>query len=229
MFISNSLWSLIAQTDVISKLILLLLLGMSLVIWTIFLYKLVFLYKKKRDMGFVFEQLRLTKTVDDIVMLVENHTNTLAGYHVLRILASIKIVVDDARQEYISPYTDKMSYAHTLIDREIDHIIIAEQQHVSFITTSAVVSPLIGLFGTVWGLIHAFIGISHSQSADIVTVAPGIAEALITTLAGLVVAIPAVFMVNYITTQIDALEEQLVSMADLIVVRAKPIIADKKG
>lgn len=229
MITSNSLWSLVGQTDVISKLILLLLLGMSLVIWTIFLYKLVLFYKKKKDLAFILEELSLAKTADEIIVLVQNHADTLAGYHAMQVLAAIKTAIEDARKEYISPYMDKMSYVYMLTDKEIDHIIIAEQRHVSFITTSAVVSPLIGLFGTVWGLIHAFIGISHSQSADIVTVAPGIAEALITTLAGLVVAIPAVFMTNYITTQIDTIEEQLVSMTDLIVAKTKSIIADKKG
>jgi len=229
MITSNSLWSLIMQTDVISKLILLLLLGMSLAMWTIFLGKLVFFYRKKKDIGLVLEELKSVNTVDEIITLVQNHKNSLAGRHVLQVLACIKTAIDDARKEHISPYMDKMSYVYTLADREIDHIIIAEQQYAPFITTSAVVSPLIGLFGTVWGLIHAFIGISQSQTADIVTVAPGIAEALITTLAGLVVAIPAVFMVNYITTQIDSIEEQLVAMADLVIVTAKPIIADKKG
>ena len=77
-----------------------------------------------------------------------------------------------------------------------------EESYLPFLFTSASVSPLLGLFGTVWGLVHAFIRISEKQSADITTVAPGIAEALITTLAGLLVAVPALVMYHYLIAQI---------------------------
>jgi biopolymer transport protein TolQ len=79
---------------------------------------------------------------------------------------------------------------------------------------SAGVSPLLGLFGTVWGLIHAFVRISEKQSADIATVAPGIAEALITTLAGLMIAIPSLMMFSYLTTQLKSIEHRLIGVAD---------------
>ena len=64
------------------------------------------------------------------------------------------------------------------------------------------------------GLIHSFMDISQKQAADISTVAPGIAEALITTLGGLLVAIPATVMYYYLKGQIHQLEERLYSMAD---------------
>ena len=70
------------------------------------------------------------------------------------------------------------------------------------LSVSAAVSPLLGLFGTVWGLVHAFVRIGELQTADIATVAPGIAEALITTLAGLMVAIPALVMYHYVANKI---------------------------
>ena len=84
------------------------------------------------------------------------------------------------------------------------------------LSVSAAVSPLMGLFGTVWGLIHAFVRIGELQSADIATVAPGIAEALITTLAGLMVAIPALAMYHYVANKIRATERQLFVCADQI-------------
>ena len=61
-------------------------------------------------------------------------------------------------------------------------------------------------FGTVWGLIHAFMGIAQQKSADISAVAPGIAEALITTLGGLIIAIPALVMFNYLTSEVRKLK-----------------------
>ena len=89
-----------------------------------------------------------------------------------------------------------------------------EELFLPVLSTSAVVSPLLGLFGTVWGLVHAFMGIAQQRSADIAAVAPGIAEALITTLGGLIVAIPALIMFNYVQTRQRMFEFQLVSLAD---------------
>ena len=71
-----------------------------------------------------------------------------------------------------------------------------------------------GLFGTVWGLIQAFMAIGEKQSADIAAVAPGIAQALTTTLAGLLVAIPAFVMFSYLSWQLKSLEQKLMQFAD---------------
>jgi biopolymer transport protein ExbB len=60
------------------------------------------------------------------------------------------------------------------------------------------VSPFVGLFGTVWGIMNAFIGISESHTTNLAVVAPGIAEALLTTAIGLVAAIPAVVIYNHL-------------------------------
>lgn len=73
------------------------------------------------------------------------------------------------------------------------------------LATTAGVSPFIGLFGTVWGIVHSFMGISHQSSASIAAVAPGIAEALITTAVGLFTAIPAVVGYNYFVQKIRSM------------------------
>jgi biopolymer transport protein ExbB len=84
------------------------------------------------------------------------------------------------------------------------------------LSTTASVAPLLGLFGTVWGLVHAFMNIAATQSADITAVAPGIAEALITTIAGLLVAIPALVMYN-VTVQIHTrLRERVYTLVDTV-------------
>ena len=79
----------------------------------------------------------------------------------------------------------------------------------SFIATVVSVSPFIGLLGTVWGVLQAFLGIGASGSADLAIVAPGIAEALITTVFGLAVAIPAVLCNNYLATHLQDIEDNL--------------------
>lgn len=68
----------------------------------------------------------------------------------------------------------------------------------SILATTSAVAPFIGLFGTVWGIMHSFISIAQSQTTNLSVVAPGIAEALFTTALGLVVAIPAVILYNFI-------------------------------
>jgi biopolymer transport protein TolQ len=111
-----------------------------------------------------------------------------------------------------------MEAVQTIMNQTIDDMMHAEQAYVPVLSVSAAVSPLIGLFGTIWGLVHAFVRISQRQSADISTVAPGIAEALITTLAGLCVAIPALLMYQYVATKIRTLEHNLLLIADRTVV-----------
>ena len=65
------------------------------------------------------------------------------------------------------------------------------------LATIAATSPFVGLFGTVWGIMNSFIGISKSQTTNLAVVAPGIAEALLATAIGLVAAIPAVMIYNH--------------------------------
>lgn len=94
----------------------------------------------------------------------------------------------------------------TRLDLALDDAIITEGQNlerrVMFLGTCASITPFLGLFGTVWGIMDSFQGIGAVGSASIAAVAPGIAEALITTAAGLVAAIPAVMGYNYFLLRI---------------------------
>lgn len=76
------------------------------------------------------------------------------------------------------------------------------EQWLSFLATCGGVTPFIGLFGTVWGIMDAFYGLANANTASFHSVAPGIAEALITTAAGLFAAIPAVIAYNYFVQRI---------------------------
>ncbi len=83
--------------------------------------------------------------------------------------------------------------------RELDVI----ETHLSFLASVASVSPYVGLFGTVWGIMHAFTGLGALQQVTLATVAPGIAEALVATALGLFAAIPAVVAYNRFARDID--------------------------
>ena len=89
--------------------------------------------------------------------------------------------------------------------RELDVI----ESHLSFLASVASVSPYVGLFGTVWGIMHAFVGLSNLQQVTLATVAPGIAEALVATAIGLFAAIPAVIAYNRFARDIDRIAIQL--------------------
>jgi biopolymer transport protein ExbB/TolQ len=79
------------------------------------------------------------------------------------------------------------------------------ERHLAFLASTGSVSPYVGLFGTVWGIMHAFRSLANVQQATLAQVAPGIAEALVATAIGLFAAIPAVVAYNRYSHQIDRL------------------------
>lgn len=83
------------------------------------------------------------------------------------------------------------------------------ERGLTFLATTASAAPFIGLFGTVWGIMNAFLGLSQSQTSSIQAVAPGIAEALIATAVGLAAAIPAVMAYNYFSRQVRLLATEM--------------------
>jgi len=88
--------------------------------------------------------------------------------------------------------------AQRAMDRSASEEAAALERHVGYLATTGSVSPFIGLMGTVWGVMTAFLNIGAQGSASLVVVAPGIAEALIATVAGLAAAIPAVVGYNHL-------------------------------
>jgi biopolymer transport protein TolQ len=83
------------------------------------------------------------------------------------------------------------------------------ERRITFLATTASVTPFVGLFGTVWGIMNAFRDIGMAGSASLAVVAPGISEALITTAMGLAAAIPAAFFYNFYTSRIKVLSSMM--------------------
>jgi len=94
--------------------------------------------------------------------------------------------------------------------REIDRL----ESNLEMLATIGSISPYVGLFGTVWGIMHAFVGLSNLQQVTLATVAPGIAEALVATAIGLFAAIPAVVAYNRFAREIDRIAIQLESFIE---------------
>src|SRR5690554_1439430 len=100
-----------------------------------------------------------------------------------------------------------MRVAHS---REMERL----ETHLSVLATIGSISPYIGLFGTVWGIMNAFIALGSVQQATLQMVAPGIAEALVATAMGLFAAIPAVIAYNKFSTQVELLDNAYVNFAE---------------
>lgn len=221
MFSGNALWHLIMQSDAISKGVLLLLLVLSIVSWSIFFYKWIILRKKKRELKDAIAQLNSVQTFDDLRSVGFRLNDTIGGISINRNLMFLKSMLESAKlQGRIGLTGDERELLREHSYQIIDDVVSQEESYLPFLSATAAVSPLLGLFGTVWGLVHAFVSISQKQSADIATVAPGIAEALITTLAGLMVAIPALVMFVYLNTMVKDIEQKSMNLADRFIVIA---------
>lgn len=209
----NAMWQLVKESDAMTWLVLGTLLIMSVACWTIFLYKFLLLRIKRRQLKQAFTALRTISNQEQIWQLTRDTMSSMPRYFLGNHVAYIESLTrknDTVGSLSLSQWDLVSDHA----DRLVDDMVSSEESYISVLATSAAIAPLLGLFGTVWGLIHAFVRISERQSADITTVAPGLAEALITTLVGLMVAIPALLMYNYLVSEVRSIEHALMRLSD---------------
>jgi biopolymer transport protein TolQ len=205
MFVANSLFSLILQSDGITQCVLVLLLIMSTMCWSTYIYHFFVMRACRKDIK------RLLK-----------HVVTSGGWLQYQQSAACDTrmpLMKKMYQQTVQTLTrwDEMIGQNSAITQAdwqyldncwgtiYEDVRVKMASGMSILMLCAESAPLLGLFGTVWGLIHAFMRIAQLQSADIATVAPGIAEALITTLAGLLVALPALAMFHMLNTRYKVL------------------------
>jgi biopolymer transport protein TolQ len=124
----------------------------------------------------------------------------LAGYSEVAGISEIADRVLDEADEGL--HADRLEAVNRALRRATGQEIARLERYLPFLATTASVSPFIGLFGTVWGVITAFHGIGQQGSASLAVVAPGISEALIATAAGLGAAIPAVMGYNFFVNRV---------------------------
>jgi len=215
MVFGNSLWQLIKQSDIVTKIVLLILIIMSVVCWAIFFYKLILLRVKKRQLKEAIDDMEEVTTIDKLLAVASSYAKTVPGYFLSKNLKFLKSLLESqSGKRFLTERECELMHYH--ISQNVDEMVVNEESYLSVLSTVAAASPLLGLFGTVWGLVHSFVRISELQSADITTVAPGIAEALITTLTGLMVAIPVLIMYSYLSSQIRVLEYALQRLGDRV-------------
>jgi biopolymer transport protein TolQ len=173
---------LILQAGYVVKAVLLFLLFFSVVSWAIIFYKQRYFSKASKESDSFLRVFRAGRDTKGLFASAKNLT--------LSPLANV----------YKSVYTEERANRDEIkrLLRRFEALEIAKlERYLNFLATTGSTTPFIGLFGTVWGIMNAFRGIGSAGSASLAVVAPGIAEALITTAAGLAAAIPAVVAYNY--------------------------------
>ena len=215
-------WQLVAQSDLMTKFVLLFLFGLSIFCTWIVICRYINVRREKKAMKLMNSQMKRARTFHDLVAIGKEFREYAGGRFLIRSLAELKDLMQIDEEIFISSDEKEktklsqrdVEYLHILLEQSLDQVLVEEERYLPVLGTSAAASPLIGLFGTVWGLVHAFVDISQSKSADISVVAPGIAEALTTTLAGLIVAIPALIFFHYFSNELRKLEQNLWVVSD---------------
>ena len=126
-----------------------------------------------------------------------------------RIFASGMREYQKLRERHISDPATLLDGARRAMRASYQRELDAIESNLSFLATVGSVSPYVGLFGTVWGIMHAFTGLAALEQVTLATVAPGIAEALVATAIGLFAAIPAVVAYNRFSHDIDRVANKL--------------------
>jgi biopolymer transport protein TolQ len=206
-----SILTLVMQASLVVQLVMVGLLLASLASWTVIFGKL-FGLRRIRGSNEEFErEFWAGKNLNE---LYNDATKRKDGSPMERIFAT-------GMREFLKLRERRVADAGALLDgsrramrasfqRELDTI----ESNLSFLASVGSVSPYVGLFGTVWGIMHAFVGLSNMQQVTLATVAPGIAEALVATAIGLFAAIPAVIAYNRFARDIDRIAIQLESFIE---------------
>jgi biopolymer transport protein ExbB len=183
-------WSMFMSADWLVKVVILILFAASLATWTILLAKTVQLYRARRQL------------TDDLGRIAEsrslNEAQIALGAAASILVSLIKAATQEIRMSADAGSEGGIKERAASRFSEIAKIEArAIRYGMGLVATVGATAPFVGLFGTVWGIMNSFIGISKAQTTNLAVVAPGIAEALLATAVGLGAAIPAVIIYNY--------------------------------
>ncbi|PHM39967.1 biopolymer transport protein [Xenorhabdus mauleonii] len=203
-----SVFGMYQNADAVVKTVMIGLVVASIITWALFFSKGVELLTARRRLRK--EQLALADAAN-----LDAAVKTAAEFGKLSIS---RLLLNEAQSERALSIesTDKTGIKERTAFR-MERSVAAISRHMGrgngYLATIGAISPFVGLFGTVWGIMNSFIGIAHSQTTNLAVVAPGIAEALLATALGLVAAIPAVVIYNVFARVITSYRGQVGDMA----------------
>lgn len=196
-----SIVTLILHASFVVQLVVLLLIVVSVASWAA-IFRKYFSLKRMRLLNDEFERDFWSGTSLNELFASAAQNAKLAG-PMERIFASGMREYQKLRERHITDAGTLLDGARRAMRASFQRELDAAEQNLSFLATVASVSPYVGLFGTVWGIMHAFTGLAALTQVTLATVAPGIAEALVATAIGLFAAIPAVVSYNRFAREID--------------------------
>ena len=183
-------WSMFLSADVIVKAVMIGLAFASLVTWTIFIAKMIELTVVRRKLRTALAKISDARSLAEAQFALGAKEGVLAS-----------LLAAAMREGRLSAGISSDAGIKERAASRFAEIVRAEARRIrlgmGLLATIGATSPFVGLFGTVWGIMNSFIGISKSQTTNLAVVAPGIAEALLATAIGLVAAIPAVIIYNH--------------------------------
>jgi biopolymer transport protein ExbB len=185
-------WSMFMSADVLVKAVMIGLAFASLVTWTIFIAKMIEFAVIQRKLRSALAKIAEARSLAEAQFALGAKGSVLAS-----------LLAAAMREARLSAGISSDTGIKERAASRFSEIVRAEARRVrlgmGLLATIGATSPFVGLFGTVWGIMNSFIGISKAQTTNLAVVAPGIAEALLATAIGLVAAIPAVIIYNHFT------------------------------
>ena len=205
-----SIISLVLHATLVVQLVMAGLLVTSLASWTVIFNKL-FGLRRLRAGNDAFEQEFWSgKNLNELFSAAGAKADTSTMERIFASGMREFLKLRERRQESQAQLDGARRAMRASLQRELDVI----EGNVGFLASVGSVSPYVGLCGTVWGIMHAFVGLANVQQVTLATVAPGIAEALVATAIGLFAAIPAVVAYNRFARDIDRTAIQLESFIE---------------
>jgi biopolymer transport protein TolQ len=217
---SSTILGLIARSNSVTKVVLLILALFSIVSWSIILYKLWTFRRSDRQSGSFLDVFRRSKKFSDVQAVCGSLGESplvglfQAGY--AELTAQLRQHTPDGAAAGANPGLPPNRptlKSLAAVDRALLRASAVEvnklERRIPFLATTASIAPFIGLFGTVWGIMNAFQSIGQTGSTSLGVVAPGIAEALVATAAGLFAAIPAVYFYNHLSQRVKLFASEM--------------------
>ncbi len=196
LFVGGEIVDLVLQTGPVAKTVLVLLIAFSVLSWAVILAKWRLIRRSRTQSGRFMRAFRKAQRIQDIASVADQfRPSPLVGVFEAA-------VAEFKRQMGTTGGIHNLVAIQRAMQIASSEEITRLERNVPYLAITGVVTPFIGLFGTVWGIIDAFHGLGTAGAATLRAVAPGISEALITTAAGLAAAIPAVIAYNLIIASI---------------------------
>lgn len=211
-----NLFQAIADSDLMGLICLIVCMALSVASWAIILYKWHQIRQATRQSDeFIDRCMSGAGSLEEAY----RHSGTYPESPIAQILreAYLEMQMEDWYSDISYSGEERLTAARLGVERVMERTISNEIRHLEsfliFLATTSSVAPFIGLFGTVWGVLGAFQALSKTGSAALSTMAPGLATALVATLAGLVAAIPATLCYNFFSNKIGILTSRMDSFA----------------